>query len=412
MNLDKQVSSPLFITSFRNFIIARFSFLVALQMVNTAIAWHLYELTHNKLSLGLLGLSEVIPAISFALYAGHIIDKSDKRTLLFNNMCFYLLAIILLGATVSDKSKMLLGPLTTEWIIYGLIFFTGIFRAFTGPTQQSMVAQLVPKERLVSAISWSSTAWQSASVIGPILAGILIAEVGLMITFCVAIVIVIIAAVLVYSIERLPISNMNQQQRTWESVKEGIRYVWKTKPLLNALSLDLFAVFFGGATALLPVYAKDILHVDATGMGILRAAQGIGSIIMLLWITRHPLKSNQGRIMLQCVAWFGIMMIVFAISKNFWLSFVALFLAGAFDSISMVVRSTILQMFVPDEMRGRVSSVNSMFINSSNELGYFESGVAAQLMGTAPSVVFGGCMTLLIVGYAWTKAPQLRKMVY
>ena len=385
---------------------------MALQMVNFAIALYLYEITGSKLSLGFLGLSEVIPAISFALYAGHVIDKSDKRSLLLRNMSLYFIAVVGLGFIVSEYARQDLSITVLEYGIYFLIFLTGIFRAFTGPTQQSMVAQLVPKEQLSKAVSWGSASWQSASVVGPVVAGILIDTAGMFTTFSIAIALLVLAVSMVYIIPKLPVSNTNLQQKTWESVKEGLRYVWHSKTLLSALSLDLFAVFFGGATALLPVFGKDILHLDATGISFLKASQGVGSILILLWLTRRPLKNAQGKTMLHCVAAFGLMMIVFAVSQNFWLSLSALFFAGIFDGISMLVRGTILQMFVPDEMRGRVSSVNSMFINSSNELGYFESGVAAQMMGTVPSVIFGGCMTVIVVLVTWYKAPSLRKMEY
>jgi predicted MFS family arabinose efflux permease len=201
-------------------------------------------------------------------------------------------------------------------------------------------------------------------------------------------------------------------QRTLESVKEGIRFVKNTREVIGAMAVDMFAVLFGGATAMLPVFAKDILHVDATGMGMLKAAQGIGTVMMLMVLSRFPLKGNQGKSMLFSVAMFGICILIFGISKNFWLSFAALFFSGVFDSVSLLVRSTIMQLYVPDDMRGRVSSVNSMFINSSNELGQFESGIAARLLGTVASVVFGGTMTLIVVGLAWWRAPALRKLKY
>ncbi|MES2774242.1 MAG: MFS transporter [Bacteroidota bacterium] len=404
--------SPISIRNFRHFLVARFTFIMALQMVNFAIALYLYELTGSKLSLGLLGLSEVIPAISFALYAGHVIDRSDKRTLLLRNMFLYFMAVVGLGFIASAYSREHLSVSALEYGIYFLIFLTGIFRAFTGPTMQSIVAQLVPKEQLAKAISWGSASWQSASVIGPIVSGILIDTAGTFVTFSIAIALLIIAMIMIFAIPKLPVAHTNQQQKTWESVKEGLRYVWQTKTLLSALSLDMFAVFFGGATALLPVFGKDILHLDATGISFLKAAQGVGSILILLWFASRPLKKAQGKTLLYCVAAFGVTMIVFAISENFWLSLGVLFLSGIFDGISMLVRGTILQMFVPDEMRGRVSSVNSMFINSSNELGAFESGIAAQKLGTVPSVIFGGCVTIVVVIITWIKAPSLRKMEY
>jgi predicted MFS family arabinose efflux permease len=258
----------------------------------------------------------------------------------------------------------------------------------------------------------STTSWQIASVVGPVISGVLIAKWNITGMFGLAILLVLIAVLLINAIPRLAVQHTALGQRTWESVKKGISYVIRTKEVLGALTVDMFAVLFGGATAMLPVFAKDILHVDATGVGILKAAQGVGTILMLLWLTRYPLKGQQGRSMLYCVAMFGLCMLVFAISKSFWLSFAALFFSGIFDAVSMLVRSTILQLYVPDDMRGRVSSVNSMFINSSNEFGQFESGMAARLLGTVPSVVFGGCMTLMVVAIAWWKAPSLRRLEF
>jgi MFS family permease len=384
-----------------------------MQMVNTGIAWYLYELTNDVLSQGWLGLSEVIPAISLALYAGHVIDRSDKRNMLFKGMSLYLLASIGLVIVSSVAISSKLGIMPTELLIYFLIFCTGVFRAFTGPTFHSMVAQLVPdRNDLPKAVTFSSTAWQLAAVGGPVIAGLFITQTGLSVMLIIAIALLSGAVFFVRKLPNLPPQHSNMQQRTWESVKDGIRYVWKTKEVLSALSVDMFAVLFGGAIAMLPVFAKDILHVDATGMGLLKASQGIGTVIVLFIMARIPLRKNQGQIMLGSVAGFGLCMIAFALSKSYWLSFAVLLFSGVFDGISVVIRSTILQLFVPDDMRGRVSSVNSMFINSSNELGQFESGVAAKLMGTIPSVIFGGCMTLLVVGVSWIKAPKLRKLKY
>jgi MFS family permease len=385
---------------------------MALQMVNIAVGWYLYELTGNPLALGWVGLSEVIPAISLALYAGHRVDLSDKRTLLRNGMSMYLLSVAGLALVTTLLFKSWAGVKGVELSIYFFIFCTGIFRAFTGPTFQAIVAQLVDRVDLPKAITVSTTAWQSASVAGPVLAGFMIASLGLSYMFGLAIIMVFIAISLIHQLPKLPVQHTAVGQRTWESVKEGLRFVWRTREVLGAMCVDMFAVLFGGATAMLPVFAKDILHVDATGIGLLKAAQGIGTILMLLVLNRYPLKSQQGKTMLYAVAMFGVCILVFAISRNFWLSLAALFFSGLFDAVSMLVRSTIMQLYVPDGMRGRVGSVNSMFINSSNELGQFESGMAARLMGTVPSVVFGGSMTLIVVFIAWFKAPTLRKLTY
>jgi len=394
------------------FLGARFFFIMALQMVNVGVGWFLYDLTGNPLSLGWVGLSEVIPAISLALYAGHTVDRSDKRKLLRRGMMAYWLAVACLAIITSTFFMEDFGQFNVEVLIYFIIFCTGIFRAFTGPTFQAIIAQLVQKTDLPKAITLSTTTWQTASVAGPVIGGILIAAIGTSNMFFLSVAMVTAAIGLISKIPSLPVQHSALGQRTWDSVKDGLRFVVKTREVLGAMCVDMFAVLFGGATAMLPVFAKDILHVDASGMGALKAAQGVGTVLMLFILNRYPLKGNQGKIMLRCVALFGICILVFAVSKSFVLSFAALFFSGVFDSVSMLVRSTILQMYVPDEMRGRVSSVNSMFINSSNELGQFESGIAARALGTVPSVIFGGSMTLLVVLVAWWKAPALRKLQY
>jgi MFS family permease len=396
----------------RFFLSARFLFIMALQMVNTGLGWYLYELTGNPLSLGWMGLAEVVPAIGLALYAGHVIDISNKRNVLLRGMLLFLLAVVLLAVVTGTWFLQAAGAKWVALSIHGLIFCTGVFRAFTGPTFNAILAQLVQKEHLPKAVTFSTTAWQTAAVTGPVFAGLLISGYSLTAMFAIGIVLLALACFAAAQLPHLLVQHTNVNLRTWESVKEGLRFVKNTKIVLSAISIDMFAVLFGGATAMLPVFAKDILHVDASGMGLLRAAQGIGTVLVLFALARFPLKNAQGRTMLLAVAAFGCCMLVFALSTSFWLSFAAILCSGVFDGISVLVRGTIMQLYVPDGMRGRVSSVNSMFINSSNEVGQFESGVAARLLGTVPSVVFGGCMTLLVVAIAWFKAPALKKLRY
>jgi len=400
------------IAEFRLYIIMRFFFIMALRMIGTVVGWKIYILTRNPLALGMIGLSEVIPAVSLALYAGHVIDKSDKRKMLLKSICLYLLCAIALLIIHLEGTEQYAGKKIIELSIYGVIFCTGVIRAFSGPISHSIVAQLVPKNILPNAISWSQGTWLIASVIGHATAGLLIAHTGYLFTFTLIIGYIVIAIGCIFFISPKPIVNLNNQQKTWESVKEGLKHVFKTKELLGALSLDLFAVLFGGAVALIPVFAADILKVGAIGFGWLNAAADIGAISIIIVLTFFPLQKKQGQILLYAVAGFGICIILFGLSKFFWLSFAALLLSGILDGISVVVRSTILQLKTPDSMRGRVSSVNSMFINSSNELGQFESGVAAKLVGVVPAVVLGGCMTLLVVVITWVKAPGLRKLEY
>lgn len=400
------------VPEFRLYIIMRFFFIMALRMTATVVGWKIYILTRNPLALGLIGLSEVIPAVSLALYAGHVIDKNDKRKMLLKSISFYLVCIIALLVIHLDITEQRAGKKIVELSIYLVIFCTGIIRAFSGPTTNALIAQLVPKKILPNAVTWSSGTWLIASVIGHATAGFLIAHAGYTITFSVIIIYIIVAIVCVALIGPKPIVNLNREQRIWESMKEGLRHVFKTKELLGALSLDLFAVLFGGAVALIPVFAADILKVGAEGFGWLNAAADMGAITSIALLTFFPLQRNQGKILLYAVAGFGICIILFGLSKFFWLSFTALMISGILDGISVVVRSTILQLKTPDSMRGRVSSVNSMFINSSNELGQFESGLAAKLVGVIPAVVLGGSMTLLVVVVTWLKAPSLRKLEY
>lgn len=400
------------IGEFRLYIIMRFFFVMSMRMIGTVVGWKIYTLTRNPLALGMLGLSEVIPAVSLALYAGHVIDKNDKRKMLLKCICFYLLCAVALLVIHLDATEQRAGKKLIELSIYFVIFCTGIIRSFSGPISHSIIAQLVPKTILPNAVSWSSGTWLIGSVIGHATAGFLIAHAGYTITFSVIIGYIIVALACIAFIGPKPIVNLNNQQRTWESMKEGLQYVFKTKELLGALSLDLFAVLFGGAVALIPVFAADILKVGPEGFGWLNAAADVGAISSIILLTFFPLKRNQGRILLYAVAGFGGCIIIFGLSTFFWLSFAALMLSGILDGISVVVRSTILQLKTPDSMRGRVSSINSMFINSSNELGQFESGVAAKLVGVVPSVVLGGMMTLLVVIITWTKAPSLRKLEY
>jgi MFS family permease len=298
------------------------------------------------------------------------------------------------------------------WLFYAIVFCTGIIRAFAGPTSNAIIAQLVPRENLQFAASISSTSWLAASILGHASAGFLIAFIGVHSTFYVILAYVWIAAFILSRIEKKPILHTDMTIRAWDSVKEGLRFVFNHKILLGAISLDLFAVLFGGAVALIPEFADRILKVGAIGFGWLNAAIDIGSIIMIITITFFPLLKKQGRILMMVVAGFGLCIIVFGVSRFYWLSFAALVIAGMLDGISVVIRGTVLQLTTPDVMRGRVSSVNSMFINSSNELGQFESGFTARIMGAVPAVIFGGSMTLLVAIISWIKAPGLRKFQY
>lgn len=407
----KDPFAALRITEFRNFSIARFLFIMGLRMMGTLVGWWVYELTGDPLALGLIGLSEVIPAVSMSLYAGHVVDRNNRRTMVLRSVVAYTLLVLMLflisgGFILKTPSGSYL-----LWGIYAVIFLTGLVRAFSGPSFGAIISQIVPSDKLANATTWTQSIWLLASVTGHSLAGFMIVGFGISGTLFLITMQLLLAAFIFNTISSKP-TPQSTDQKTWESVKEGIRFVWTTKEVLGALTLDLFAVLFGGAVALVPVFAKDILKVGPIGFGWLNAAADFGAIFCVLLLTVFPLQRNQGKILLLAVGGFGLSIILFGISNYFWLSFIALFAGGALDGISIVVRGTILQLRTPDALRGRVMSVNSMFINSSNELGQFESGVAARLLGVVPSVVFGGCVTLFVVIFTWLKSPALRKLEY
>lgn len=407
----KRIPIPVINKEFTWFIIARILFIAGLRMTPVLLGWRLYEITGSKLALGFLGLSEVIPAILLALPAGVKVDKSNKHRLI--SICIALYFFIMLGLLIVTSHWMQenYSRALIEWSIYTLVFCTGAVRAFTGAAFNAFLAQLIPQESLVKAVSVNSMVWLIAAVAGPAVAGVLMGYTNITIAFTPVCVLIAISFFLFQKIKPKPVS-WQGSSKTWDGVKEGLRFVFHQKALLGAMSLDMFAVLFGGAIALLPVFASDILHVGPQGLGWLVAATYLGNFVAIAWLTTHPLKKKQGRTLLYVVAGFGLCILVFALSQNFWLSFIALFAGGLFDGVSVIIRGTVVQLFVPDEMRGRVSSVNSIFINSSNELGQFESGVAAAAMGTVPSVIFGGCMTLVVVAVTWFKAPGLRKFEY
>ena len=411
----KQLNDPLGalrVTEFRNLMIGRFLFIMGLRMMGTLVGWWIYELTNAPFAIGLIGLAEVIPAVSLALYAGHVIDKSEKRKLLLRGVILYWCCALILLFLSMDIGTLKLTSLQIAIAIYFIVFCTGIIRSFTGPSFGTIIGAVVPKNLLQNATTWSQGIWLSASVLGHAIVGFIIAGFGHTGSLIVVVSLVGIGYGFIAMIKSKPPHADVVDQKTLESVKEGLRFVFNSKEVLGALSLDLFAVLFGGAVAMIPVFAKDILKVGPIGFGWLNAASDIGAIIIILIITIFPANRGQGKKLLLAVAGFGVCIIVFALSKIFWLSFIMLLLSGILDGFSMIVRGTIVQLKTPDHMRGRVMSVNSMFINSSNELGQFESGVAAKAMGVIPSVVFGGAMTLLVVGVTWFKAPALKKMEY
>ncbi|MBU3027943.1 MFS transporter [Zobellia galactanivorans] len=395
---------------FNIFLLVRFAMVFAWSMQFIVIEWQVYSMTKDPLSLGIIGLMEVIPAVSMALFAGHIVDQTEKRNLLVK--CIFGFSVISFGLFMLSWPS-LDQKVDTGTILYGiyfLVFLGGIVRSFLGPTIFSLIALIVPKKIYPNAATWSSTTWQLASVLGPALAGFSISWIGVHWSMCLIFGFSVMALIALLQISKKPILNPKIGEPVFQSLREGLRFVFSTKAVFGALTLDMIAVLFGGAVALLPIFAQDILNVGSEGFGVLRAAPAVGAALTMLGSTRFPLHKNAGKKLLLAVFGFGICMIVFGLSTYFWLSVIALFVSGAVDGVSMIIRQTILQLKTPDNMRGRVASVNSMFVGSSNELGAFESGLTAKLMGTVTAVVFGGAMTLLTVGATAIVSPSFRKL--
>ena len=395
---------------FNIFLILRFILVFGWSMQFIIIEWQVYTLTKDPLSLGIIGLMEIIPAFSMALFAGHIVDQNEKRNLLLK--CIGLFSLISLGLFLltSPSLEKAWSARTTLYTIYAFVFMGGLLRAFFGPTIFSLVALIVPKKAYPNAATWNSSTWQMASVLGPAFAGFTINWLGVHWSLCIVFGLVILSFILMFGISKKPILNPKIGEPVMQSLKEGVRFVFKTKAILGALSLDMVAVLFGGAVALLPIFAQDILEVGSEGFGMLRAAPAVGAFMTMLITAYIPISKNAGLKLLVAIFGFGLSIIVFGLSSVFWISVVALFFSGVTDGVSMVIRQTILQLKTPDHMRGRVSSVNSMFVGSSNELGAFESGVTAKLMGTVTAVVFGGTMTLITVLTTGIVSPTFRKL--
>lgn len=395
---------------FNIFLLVRFVLVFGWSMQFIIIEWQVYSITKDPLSLGIIGLMEVIPAVSMALFAGHIVDQKEKRNLLA--LCIAAFSLISLGLFFLTWPRFIEGWSKNSilYAIYFLVFFGGFLRSFFGPTIFSLIALIVPKKLYPNAATWSSSTWQIASVLGPAFAGFSIHWMGVHWSLCIVFGLVVLSLILVFFIKKKPILNPKIGEPVLLSLKEGVRFVYNSKAIFGAITLDMISVLFGGAVALLPVYAQDILKVGPEGFGALRAAPAIGAFITMLITAYIPISKNAGKKLLLAVFGFGICIIVFGVSTTFWISLVALFFSGVTDGVSMVIRQTILQLKTPDNMRGRVASVNSMFVGSSNELGAFESGLTAKLMGTVTAVVFGGTMTLITVLTTAIVSPSFRRL--
>lgn len=398
------------IREFNIFLFVRFLLVFGWSMQFIVIEWQVYSITKDPLSLGIIGLMEIIPAFTMALFAGHIVDQKEKRNMLLK--CTAAFSFISLGLYffTSDYISNNYEINTILYGIYALVFFGGFLRSFFGPTIFSLVALLVPKKIYHNAATWSTSTWKLASVTGALGGGFFISWIDVDNTLLLIYILVILSLIFTFLIKKKPILNTKIGEPIKESLKAGVKFVFENKAILGALTLDMIAVLFGGTVAILSVFAQDILKVGPEGFGMLNASISIGSIVTMFLTTYIPINRNTGKKMLISVFIFGVSIIAFGLSSIFWVSLLALFVSGAADGISMVIRQTILQLKTPDEMRGRVSSVNSMFVGSSNELGAFESGLAAKLVGPVAAVVFGGTMTILTVVTTAAVSPTIRNL--
>ncbi|MCX6246492.1 MAG: MFS transporter [Bacteroidetes bacterium] len=393
---------------FRLFLSFRFFMTIAAQMQSIIVGWQVYELTRDPLSLGLIGLAEALPFISVALYAGHIADRFNrKKIILWFDMVFLSASVLLLVITYHKT-----GTIGTfgVWPIYLCVAISGIARAFLYPATIALMAQVVPRSLYTNSSTWNSTTWHIAAITGPAVGGLVYGFFGVKVAYLTVIISMSISFLLLAIIRSRPVPPIDGEETLVKRLSTGIRFVLANQLLLGAMALDMFAVLFGGAVAMLPVFAAEVLKVGPQGLGLLRAAPMVGAVLMSVVLAYRPPSARAGKLLMIGVAGFGLSIIGFALSTNFFLSMGLLALSGMFDNISVVIRSATMQLVTPDEMRGRVASVNSIFIGSSNEIGSFESGVAAKLMGLIPSVIFGGMMTLGIVGVTAKWAPKLRSL--
>jgi len=404
----KDAYASLRIKDYRKFVTARFLLTFAIQMQSVIVGWQIYELTHDALSLGLIGMAEAIPFLCIALFAGHVADKVNRKNIILSSTLVYFICAILLFLAATHLHSLL--ALYGTIPIYLIIFITGIARGFIFPATSAFAAQLVPKELFGNASTWSSVVWHIGAVTGPAVGGLIYGFFGVGLAYFFVIIFCALAWLYFYFIEKKPLPEKTKEETIWQSLSSGVKFVFDNQIILSAVSLDMFAVFFGGAVSVLPIFADQVLNTGAKGLGFLRAAPAVGSIIMSFSLAHNPPFKHAGRNLLIGVFGFGVSIILFAVSKNFYASLLILMISGMFDNISVIIRSTIIQVYTPDEMRGRVSSVNSIFVGSSNELGSFESGVAAKLMGLIPSVIFGGSMTLAVVTTVRKFAPKLRRL--
>lgn len=397
--------SPLRNRSFMALMVYRISTMLSYQIVAVTVGWHVYEVTRDPFALGLIGLAEVLPYFCVAPFAGYLVDHLPRRKL-GAAACLGLVTTALALVAIAQ------GGLSSQgvWPIYAAIALTGMARAFLGPVYNALFARVLQRPQFVRGASLGSVVFQAGLVIGPALGGALVGWAGKGAAYGIAACIGVIAAFSVLSLRVTEPAPVLQRAPVFSSIREGLQFVFGNQIMLGAMALDMFSVLLGGAVSMLPAFIHDILHYGPEGLGILRGAPALGSILVALWLARHPLQRNAGRVLMFAVGGFGLCTIAFGLSRHFWLSGVILVLYGMCDGVSVVMRSTILQLATPDEMRGRVSSINGIFIGSSNELGAFYDGTMARLIGLVPAVVMGGFVTLGVVGITSWKAPRLRRL--
>jgi len=392
---------------FRWFIVSMFAMVVSSQLQAVVVGWQVYRITHDPLSLGLIGLAEALPFIAIALPAGYLADRRNRRAIsvaaLFVLACCSI-TLYVLSATPTLLARVGVVP------VYVVIFVSGVARGILQPARQALSAEIIPRSMFQNAIAWRSSTWQIASVIGPAIGGLLYGFAGAQISYAVAALLMLAALAAFLMMRYTPVPRAMQNESMAAELLTGLRFVWSEHAILAALSLDLFSVFLGGAEALLPVFASEILKVGPQGLGLLRAAPAAGAVTMGIFLAHRPPFRRAGRTMLLAVAVFALAIVGFGLSRSFYFSLGLLALSGMADNVSVVIRSTLIQLLTPPQMLGRVSAVNSIFIGSSNELGAFESGVAARLFGTVPAVVLGGSAALLVVGLTAKLVPRLRHL--
>ena len=406
MNATQDAFAALRYRDFSIVTLNQFCLTLAILIQEIIVAYSLYKITKDPLTLGLIGLAEAIPFIALSLWGGYFADRFNKQTIM--KICLFFaipLPLVLWGLFHAYGLKQI-ELSTLSWGVYAVIFGLGTIRGFYNPSATSLKPFLIPREIYANGATWTTIGWQSGVIIGPMLGGFMLAFLGRETSFISVAVLLSLCFILVNLLSKRTFPKI-ETERVLQSLGEGFRFIAKTKIVLWAISLDLVSVLFGGVIALLPIFAEDILKIGPEGLGYLRAAPSIGALITMIALTRFPPTRHAWRNMLLAVAGFGLFTLLFAYSNYLWLSLFALAMTGAYDSISVVIRQTILQIYPPENMRGRVAAVNGMFVSSSNELGAFESGLAAKYLGPVIATVFGGSMTLLVIALSWAKTKDL-----